>query len=110
MVPKKRDNRGRYQQSEETETQEPQFVQQIQQPRTENITITMPSSFFLKLSIIVLSIILLSPWLFIILKKSNFTNLSEKILEFFNDNLSCKAYNEIQIQNNSTGVRMSSGL
>jgi hypothetical protein len=56
-----------------------------------DLNFTIPRSWIFKVSYILILFILISPWIFLMMRKHSFTTITQKVTEFYDDNFSCNS-------------------
>ena len=56
-----------------------------------DLSFIIPRRWLLNFSMLTVIFILISPWLFMMIKKNSFSSISQKVTEFYDDNFSCNS-------------------
>jgi hypothetical protein len=97
MVVRTRSSGGKFI-SLKKEQQDADFIDSID-------TIKLSKRWVYKIFLLLTFFIIVSPWLFLVLKNNSLTVVTKRITEFYDDNFSCSAYREVL--NKSEGVEFS---
>ncbi len=75
-------------------------------PDDNDLNINIPKSFFYKAILIFAIFILLSPWVFLMIRKNSISSISQKVTEFYDDNFSCNSRSIIdEVEKKDTSSR-----
>jgi hypothetical protein len=65
------------------------------------IGMPLPKGLILKITMYVVLLLLISPWVFIMIKNNSIGNMSQKVNDFYDDNFSCNSRTSQKSQNTS---------
>ncbi len=75
-------------------------------PEDDDLNINIPKSIIYKIILILAMLILLSPWLFLMIRKNSISSISQKVTDFYDDNFSCNSRSIVdEVEKKNTSVR-----